>query len=184
MILPGGYTPGSAGGSAGPRFQVTTPTEEQVIAAVGAEINGDYLAYTEQPTAVPSGVNLGEIVVWLRDNLPDDAFMCNGAVQFARAGDRHNRRQRPLRHHSHAPGARISRPRLPHRSAQSRFRRLCEGVRGLRVKVEKTADFADAFRAAEQSGLPAIIHLKVDPDATTPATTLTKIREAALARQH
>jgi acetolactate synthase-1/2/3 large subunit len=52
------------------------------------------------------------------------------------------------------------------------------------VKVEHTADFAAAFRAAEQSGLPAIIHLKVDPEAITPATTLTKIREAALARQH
>jgi hypothetical protein len=32
--------------------------------------------------------------------------------------------------------------------------------------------------------LPATIHLKVDPEAITPATTLAKIREAALARQH
>jgi thiamine pyrophosphate-dependent acetolactate synthase large subunit-like protein len=64
------------------------------------------------------------------------------------------------------------------------FAAYAKAFGGFGVKVEKTADFADAFRAAEQSGLPAIIHLKVDPDATTPATTLTKIREAALARQH
>jgi acetolactate synthase-1/2/3 large subunit len=47
--------------------------------------------------------------------------------------------------------------------------------------VERTADFAGAFRAAEASGLPAIIHLKIDPDAIMPGTTLTKIRATALA---
>jgi len=54
---------------------------------------------------------------------------------------------------------------------------------GYGVTVEKTADFPAAFEAAENSGLPAIIHLKVDPDAITPTTTLTKIREAALAQR-
>jgi hypothetical protein len=54
------------------------------------------------------------------------------------------------------------------------FAAYAKAFGGFGVKVEKTADFADAFRAAEQSGLPAIIHLKVDPDAITPATTLTK----------
>ncbi len=43
----------------------------------------DYLAFTDQPTAVPGSVNLGEILVWLRDNLPDDAFLCNGAGNFS-----------------------------------------------------------------------------------------------------
>jgi acetolactate synthase-1/2/3 large subunit len=37
-----------------------------------------------------------------------------------------------------------------------------------------------AFEAARQSGKPAIIHLKIDPEAITPATTLSKIREQAL----
>jgi acetolactate synthase-1/2/3 large subunit len=64
------------------------------------------------------------------------------------------------------------------------FAAYAKAFGGFGVKVEHTADFAAAFRAAEQSGLPAIIHLKVDPEAITPATTLTKIREAALARQH
>ncbi len=55
---------------------------------------------------------------------------------------------------------------------------------GFGVTVEKTADFPAAFRAAEKSGQPAIIHLKIDPEAITPTTTLAKIREAALARHH
>ena len=51
---------------------------------------------------------------------------------------------------------------------------------GFGVLVEKTADFPAAFEAAEKSGLPAIIHLKVDPDGIAPALTLTGIREKAL----
>ncbi len=40
-----------------------------------------------------------------------------------------------------------------------------------------------AFRAAQAAGKPAIVHLKVDPEAITPAITLTKLREQALAEQ-
>jgi acetolactate synthase-1/2/3 large subunit len=50
---------------------------------------------------------------------------------------------------------------------------------GFGVRVETTAGFPDAFRAAEQSGLPSIIHLKIDPEAITPTTTLTELRQAA-----
>ena len=39
-----------------------------------------------------------------------------------------------------------------------------------------------AFERAVASGKPAILHVKIDPDAITPVTTLTKIREAALAK--
>lgn len=53
---------------------------------------------------------------------------------------------------------------------------------GFGATVEKTEAFADAFHAAEASGLPAIIHVKYDADGILPATTLTKIREAALRR--
>ena len=49
--------------------------------------------------------------------------------------------------------------------------------------VEKTADFPAAFRAAEKSGLPAIIHLKIDPEAITPLTTLAKIRAKSMAEK-
>jgi acetolactate synthase-1/2/3 large subunit len=50
---------------------------------------------------------------------------------------------------------------------------------GFGVTVERTADFADAFRAAEQSGKPSIVHLKVDPEAITPTTTISKLRAQA-----
>ncbi len=48
--------------------------------------------------------------------------------------------------------------------------------------VEATAEFAPAFERALSSGLPAIVHVKVDPEAITPTATLSGIREAALKR--
>ena len=35
------------------------------------------------PTEQPSGVNLGAVIVWLRENLPVDAILCNGAGNYA-----------------------------------------------------------------------------------------------------
>jgi acetolactate synthase-1/2/3 large subunit len=52
---------------------------------------------------------------------------------------------------------------------------------GFGVTVTKTADFPAAFKAARESCQPAIIHLKVDAEGITPSTTLTAIREKALA---
>jgi len=49
--------------------------------------------------------------------------------------------------------------------------------------VEETAEFLPAFERALGSGLPSIIHVKIDPEAITPATTLSEIRAAALARR-
>ncbi len=46
--------------------------------------------------------------------------------------------------------------------------------------VERTADFASAYERAAASGKPAIVELKIDPDAITPATTLSAIREKSL----
>jgi len=51
---------------------------------------------------------------------------------------------------------------------------------GFGATVEQTADFPAAFEAAQRAGKPAILHLKVDPEAITPATTLGAIRKAAL----
>jgi acetolactate synthase-1/2/3 large subunit len=45
--------------------------------------------------------------------------------------------------------------------------------------VERTEDFAPAYERASASGKPAIIELKIDPDAITPTTTLSAIREKA-----
>jgi acetolactate synthase-1/2/3 large subunit len=46
--------------------------------------------------------------------------------------------------------------------------------------VERTEDFAAAYQRAAASGKPALIELRIDPDAITPATTLSAIREKAL----
>jgi acetolactate synthase-1/2/3 large subunit len=45
--------------------------------------------------------------------------------------------------------------------------------------VERTEDFAPAYERAAASGKPALIELRIDPDAITPATTLSAIRENA-----
>jgi acetolactate synthase I/II/III large subunit len=45
--------------------------------------NADYLAWTEKPTEQPGPVNFGAVMVWLRDNLPADALICNGAGNYA-----------------------------------------------------------------------------------------------------
>ncbi|MBA2475023.1 MAG: thiamine pyrophosphate-binding protein [Actinobacteria bacterium] len=45
--------------------------------------------------------------------------------------------------------------------------------------VERTADFADAFERALEAGRPALLELRVDPEAITPRATLTQIREQA-----
>ena len=52
---------------------------------------------------------------------------------------------------------------------------------GFGLTVERTADFAEAFRAADASGLPAIVHVKVDVECMSPGATLSEVREKALA---
>ena len=49
--------------------------------------------------------------------------------------------------------------------------------------VETTEAFEPAFERALHSNRPALIHVKVDPEAITPTTTLSAIREAALKRR-
>jgi acetolactate synthase-1/2/3 large subunit len=46
--------------------------------------------------------------------------------------------------------------------------------------VERTADFAPAFQRALASGKPAILELRIDPEAITPSATLAGLRAAAL----
>ena len=45
--------------------------------------HADYLAWSEVATPQPGPVNLGEIMIWLRDHLPADAILTNGAGNFA-----------------------------------------------------------------------------------------------------
>jgi acetolactate synthase-1/2/3 large subunit len=57
------------------------------------------------------------------------------------------------------------------------FAALARAYGGHGETVERTADFAPAFERARASGKPAIIEVKLDPEAITPTRTLTQIRE-------
>jgi len=50
-------------------------------------------------------------------------------------------------------------------------------------RVESTEEFGPAFERAVASGRPAILHCLIDPEVISPATTLEKIRDAALQAQ-
>jgi acetolactate synthase I/II/III large subunit len=45
--------------------------------------NADYRAWTDKPTEQPGAVNFGAVMVWLRENLARDAYLCNGAGNYS-----------------------------------------------------------------------------------------------------
>jgi len=57
----------------------------QVIAWAGraATAHENYLAWTGNPARLPGTLQYGEIMSWLRDRLPDDAVVCNGAGNYS-----------------------------------------------------------------------------------------------------
>lgn len=59
------------------------------------------------------------------------------------------------------------------------FAALAKAYGGHGETVEKTENFAPAFLRARASGKPAIIEIKLDPEAITPTKTLSQIREKA-----
>ena len=208
--------------------------------------HADFLAWTDEATTVPGAVNLGEIIVGLREKLPPDAVVCNGAGNFSVWVHRYTRYrnfgtqlapiagsmgygvpaaigikrlapERPviafagdgdflmtgqefatavqydlpviivvvdngmygtIRMHQerHYPGRVIGTDlKNPDFAAYAR------AFGGYGAIVEKTADFFPAFAAAQKSGKPAILHLKVDREALTPTMSLTATREKAQA---
>ena len=225
-----------------------TRADTPAWAAATPAAHADFIAWTDKPTAVPGAVNLGEIVAGLRDVLPPDTIMCNGAgnfhiwvhrfwryrhyatqlapisgsmgygvpaaiaakrlmpertvVAFAGDGDfmmtgqefatavqydlpvviviADNSMYGTIRMHQerHYPG-RVIATGLHNPD----FAALARAYGGFGATVDTTADFAPAFKAAQDSERPAIIHLKVDPQAITPTTTLDAIREKALSER-
>ncbi len=213
-----------------------------------AAAHAEFLAWTDEPTAVPGPLNLGEIIVGLREKLPADAVICNGAGNFSVWVHRYWRYRRygtQLAPISGSMGygvpAAIGIKRLtPERTVvafagdgdflmtgqefatavqyelpiivvvvdngmygtirmhQERHypgRVTATGLRnpdfaayarafgGYGATVEKTAEFFPAFEAAQKSGKPAILHLKVDPEALTPTMSLSAIRQKAQAER-
>ena len=45
--------------------------------------HADYLAWSEVPTPQPGAVNFGSVMAWLRDSVPPDTILCNGAGNYA-----------------------------------------------------------------------------------------------------
>ncbi|MGB6538838.1 MAG: thiamine pyrophosphate-binding protein [Xanthobacteraceae bacterium] len=210
--------------------------------------HADYLAWTEKPTEQPGSVNFGAVMVWLRDNLPADAIICNGAGNYAAWIHRFFRMRRFGQHVAPTAGsmgfgvpAAVAMKRLyperpivcvagdgdflmngqefatavqydlpliviindnglygtirmhqereyPGRISATALRNpdfaaYARAFGGFGTSVERTEDFPAAFQAAQASGKPAIIRLKIDPEAITPVTTLSKIRAKAVAEK-
>jgi len=61
----------------------TQPPKEIAWRGESDTAHADYLAWGEKATPVPGVVNLGEIMVWLRENLPADAIVTQGAGNFS-----------------------------------------------------------------------------------------------------
>jgi acetolactate synthase-1/2/3 large subunit len=58
------------------------------------------------------------------------------------------------------------------------FAALAESYGALGLRVNTTAEFAGAFEQALKAGRPSLIHIKVDPEAISPTTTLSRLRQA------
>jgi len=211
--------------------------------------HADYLAWTETATKVPGAVNLGAVMVWLRENLPADAIITNGAGNFAGWIHRFYRFRKYNAHVAPTSGSmgygfpaaiamKTLYPERPvvcvagdgdflmtgqdfatavqyalpivvvladnslygtirmHQEREYPGRVIATDLRnpdfaayamafgGYGALVEKTADFPAAFAQAVATAKPSIIHLKIDPEAITPGTTLSAIREKALGGKH
>ncbi|MEW6688220.1 MAG: thiamine pyrophosphate-binding protein [Pseudomonadota bacterium] len=205
--------------------------------------HADYLEWSK-PRPMPGAVQLGEIVHWLSENLPEDAVVANGAGNFAVWLHRHFRFKAHATQLAPTSGsmgygvpaavaAAIAAPRrtvlgwtgdgdflmtgqelataaqygaapvivvvnngmygtirmhqereFPARVSGTELRNpdfaaFARAFGGHGEIVERTADFAPAFGRARASGKAAVIELRIDPEAITPATTLSAIREKA-----
>jgi acetolactate synthase-1/2/3 large subunit len=210
--------------------------------------HAEFIEWTAKPAQVPGPVNLGEIIAGLRDTLPAETIICNGAGNFSIWVHRFWRYRRygtqlaPIAGSMGygVPAAIAAKRLMPERTViafagdgdflmtgqelatamqyelpiviviadngmygtirmhQERhyparvigtelknpdFVALARAYGAFGALVEKTGDFTAAFDGALASGKPAVIHLKVDPQAITPATTIDAIRKAAQAAQ-
>jgi acetolactate synthase-1/2/3 large subunit len=57
------------------------------------------------------------------------------------------------------------------------FAALAESYGALGLRVNATEEFAGAFEQATKAGRPALIHIKMDAEAISPTTTISKLRD-------
>ena len=81
-------------------------------------------------------------------------------------------------HQEHTYPERVSGTAL----ANPDYAALAHAYGGHGETVERTADFAEAFRRAEASGLPAVIELRLDPEALSHGQTLAEARAVGRSR--
>lgn len=209
-----------------------------------AAANAEFKAWSIPPAAIPGTLQMGAVMAFLRDHLPDDAILCNGAgnyatwlhryymfkrfgtqaaptsgsmgygvpaavglkrafpektvlafagdgcflmngQEFATAVQYHlpiivlvidNGMYGTIRMHQerHYPG-RVSATELKNPD----FAAYARAFGGHGERVERTEEFIPAFERAKASGKPAILHLLLHPEAITPTTTISAIRENA-----
>lgn len=207
----------------------------------------DYLAWTETPAKLPGAFQYGEAVTALRDLLPEDTILCNGAGNYATWLHRYFRLRGRMKHLAPTSGSmgygvpaavmakrqspsstvvafagdgcylmngqefatavqyeiplivilvdngmygtiRMHQEReFPGRVSATKLRNpdfaaYARAFGGHGETVTTTEEFLPAFERARASGLPAILHCKIDPEAITPTRTLTAIREEAFAK--
>jgi acetolactate synthase-1/2/3 large subunit len=222
------------------------PPNEIAWKGEAATAHADYLAWSEKATPQPGPVNLGEIMIWLRDNLAPEAIITNGAGNFAGWIHRFYRFRKYATHVAPTSGSmgygfpaavamKLLHPdrdvvciagdgdflmtgqdfatavqyNLPvivvladnglygtirmHQEREYPGRVIATALKnpdfvayalafgGYGAVVEKTADFPAAFAAAQASGKPSIIHLKIDPEAISTFASISAIRDKALA---
>jgi acetolactate synthase-1/2/3 large subunit len=220
-----------------------TPIADPPWRGAGAAAHAAYTDW-QWPRPIPGQVQMGEIVAWLRDRLPDNAIVCNGAGNYAAFVHRYYRFRRygtQLAPTSGSMGyglpaavaAKLRHPDVPVvafagdgcfqmtgqelgtavqagaavvvvvvdngiygtiRMHQERaypgrvsgtelgnpdFVALAAAYGAHAERVTATDAFAPAVERALAAGQPALLHLHLDPEAITPAGTLSGIRGIA-----
>jgi len=208
-----------------------------------AQGHKQYLQWTEPPT-IPGNLQYGELLKWLRETIPADSIICNGAgnyTSWVHRFYRYRQRGNQLAPTSGSMGygtpAAVAAKRLyPERTViafagdgcflmngqematavhyginiivivvnnamygtvrmhqerrypgrvsgtdmgNTNFAALAIAYGGHGEVVSKTDEFAGAFERAQNAGKPALIELRLDPEAITPSATLSGLREAA-----
>jgi acetolactate synthase I/II/III large subunit len=211
------------------------------------QANQDFHAWTDEPKTLPGRFQYGEALTWLRERLPEDAIICNGAGNYAIWVQRYLRFRRfgtqlaptsgsmgyglpaavgakalerektvvcfagdgcfMMNGQEFATAVQYELPiivvvvdngmygtirmhqerEFPGRVSGTKLRNpdfaaYATAFGGHGETVMTAVEFGPAFERAVASGKPAILHCHLHAEAITPMTTLTKIREQALAR--
>jgi acetolactate synthase-1/2/3 large subunit len=206
------------------------------------QLHANYQNWSTPPEAGPGAVQMGPIMTYLNETLPDDAILTNGAgnyatwihrfYKFRRYGTQGAPTSGSMGYGT--PAAVAAKALYPDRTViafagdgcfmmngqefatavqydlpiivivvnngiygtirmhQEReypgrvsgtslrnpdFAALARAYGGHGETVEKTADFAPAFERARAAGKPALIEIRLDPEAITPTRTLSDIRD-------